>query len=722
MALKPGDTLLNGQYRILRQAGRGGFSFVYLAEDTLLNRRAAIKELIPALVGDEKMIRRFLDEGRATLELTHERIVRTFNVFAERDNYYIVMEYMPGGSLEQRLREYGPLPVDEAVRVAAEVCEGLTCAHKQGIVHCDLKPANILFDASGRAKVADFGIAHASDEMWTRTWRTPEGFVAGTLPYMSPEQADGVRDDPSVDVYALGAVLYRMLTGRTYLEFDQKDTPGATADNVYRIRSQQPVPLKARNPHIPDWLDGVVLKALAKQPENRYPTAKDLRMALMSQGPSAVPAPPAAQTGAAPRPPVNGPKAQAPVRQQERPPGWFWALAAGTATLLLLIAIGAVVLRGCEPGPEKESIARATETAATVVASTQVPTSLPVATLTESTAPAEGPTPTHTSRPTATTTLPESPTPTSTPMPPSNTPTQPAPEAKIAFSAARGDAEADIYIMNPDGSDATQLTFDPGEDSGPDWSPDGEYIAFHSNRSGNSDIYVMLRTGEQHLLRKLTDHPANDYDPSWSPNGQQIVFMSERDGNREIYMMNADGTNVHRLTDTLNGDGAPRSERQPAWSPQGQYIAFESRRTGRAQIYRMLVDGQGQKPLTDSERGYNISPKWSLDGLQIVFASTRDPENQQSNWPEIYVTDLSGDNQTRLTANQADDAAPAWSSDGKRIIFASKRDRCPAMIDDDNCDWDLYTMNPDGTGVYRLTNTPNLSEHNPVWWAPSSLR
>jgi serine/threonine protein kinase len=142
MALNPGDTLSNGHYRIIRQLGRGGFGFVYLAQDTLLGEDVAIKELIPALVGDEVMLKRFLAEAKATMRLTHKQIVRTHNVFSEGGNYYIVMEYMAGGSLEDRLREQGPLPVDGAVRVAAEVCEGLACAHEEGVVHCDLKPHN----------------------------------------------------------------------------------------------------------------------------------------------------------------------------------------------------------------------------------------------------------------------------------------------------------------------------------------------------------------------------------------------------------------------------------------------------------------------------------------------------------------------------------------------------------------------------------------------------
>ena len=140
MALNPGHTLLNGQYRILRLLGRGGFGFVYQAHDALLGEDVAIKELIPALVGDEALLKRFLAEARATMRLTHKRIVRTHNVSSEGGNYYIVMEYMPGGSLEERLRERGALPPDEAVRVAIDVCDGLACAHGAGVIHCDLKP------------------------------------------------------------------------------------------------------------------------------------------------------------------------------------------------------------------------------------------------------------------------------------------------------------------------------------------------------------------------------------------------------------------------------------------------------------------------------------------------------------------------------------------------------------------------------------------------------
>jgi serine/threonine protein kinase len=344
MARNPGDTLLNGQYRIVRLLGQGGFGYVYQAHDALLGEQVALKELIPALVGNEVVFKRFLAEAKATMRLAHDHIVRTHNVFHESDNYYIAMECMAAGSLEDRLKASGALPVGEALAIAAAIAEALSYAHRRGVVHNDLKPANILFAADGTAKVADFGIAHISGETATRTWQTPAGFVAGTLPYMSPEQAEGVRDDPRIDLYALGAVLYRMLTGRLYLDFDQRDTPGATADNVLRIRRRQPRPPSAYNRRLPAWLDSVVLKALAKEPERRYASAADLRAAL-------VPPPP----------------------KKQALPRLFWPLAGGALAVLaaLLVAIG-LLLRPPGNGPAGKTTPPLSRTAVAVVIATAV--------------------------------------------------------------------------------------------------------------------------------------------------------------------------------------------------------------------------------------------------------------------------------------------------------------------------------------------------------------
>ena len=366
--LKPGDTLLNGQYRILRQLGRGGFGYVYHARHTHLREEVAIKELTPGLVGDEQMLRRFIDEARATLRLRHERIVGTQDLVQDRDNYYIIMEYVPGGSLEDRLKSEGPLPQPDVLRVAGDVCQGLDHAHQQGVVHCDLKPANILFAADGTAKVADFGIAHVPEQALTRSWHAPAGFVAGTLPYMSPEQTEGVRDDPRIDIYAMGAGLFRMLTGHTYLDFDTRETPAAQAGNIDRIHQQAPIAPSSRNPGVAEWLDAIVLTALSKRPEYRFDSTQAMADALESRTAPQLTPPPLTPAPALPSPaPVPAPSPAEKHRLSWRPPlwkrysagqgaplpRWFWPATVGAAALLLMIVFGLVALgSGGEPGQQ----------------------------------------------------------------------------------------------------------------------------------------------------------------------------------------------------------------------------------------------------------------------------------------------------------------------------------------------------------------------------------
>jgi serine/threonine protein kinase len=362
MALNPGDTLLNGQYEILRTLGRGGFGHVYLANDRLLGEQVAIKELIPDMGGDETVLKRFLAEARATIRLTHEHIVRTYNVFTQpgpagEARYYIVMEYMPGGSLADRLRQEGALAPAEAARVTAQVCEGLGYAHERGVVHCDLKPGNILFATDPlkggevTAKVADFGIAHFSERLVDRTWHTTLGFVAGTLPYMSPEQIEGVRDDARIDIYALGAVLYRMLTGRSYLEFDQRTTPAAQVDNVARLRSEQPPPPSRYNPRVPRWLDTAVLKALTKDAGDRFATAQEMRRAVLSATEQTrLAAAPPGSPAAAPAKVGHRPPSRSSRRQRSaRPSGssiprLAWFLGGGALLLCAVVAVVAAIL------------------------------------------------------------------------------------------------------------------------------------------------------------------------------------------------------------------------------------------------------------------------------------------------------------------------------------------------------------------------------------------
>lgn len=655
MPLQPGDTLLKGQYRILRLIDQGGFALVYHARDTLLGRDVAIKELMPSAVSDPNWLKRFFVEARATLELRNDHIVATYTLFAESGNRYLVMEYMPGGSLEDALQKRYRLPVDEAVRVAREVCQGLSYAHRRGIVHCDLKPANILFAADGTAKVADFGIAHVtSHDVRSRHWATTGQFVAGTLEYMSPEQADGERADPRIDLYALGALLYHMLTGRPYADFCGGGTLADIAHDLDLVRQFQPAPPSTYNALVPPWLDDLVLRLLAKRPEDRPDTAAEVLALLDPAGPTAQGPPP---------PPPPGPFSA--LRQRHLPAAWPWYVALG-ALLVVLLGIAKVVF--VDPVP-------ATPMPASTASATPTPTLTP--TLTPTPIPTLTPTPTPT------------PAPTQAPTAVSDPPLPPGP-GRIAFASDAADT-LQICIMNVDDRSRSCLTDNGFLNESPAWSPDGQHLAFHSLQDGNFEVYGINADGTGQ--KNLSNHPDPDGSPSWSPDGRRIAFDSNRDGNGEIYVMDADGSGPKNLTNH------PAWDSQPAWSPDGSRLAFMSDRDGNLEIYLMNADGGALTRLTDHP-GDDKSPAWSPNGKHIAFYSNRDGPTT-----DIYVMNADGSGVRRLTNSAASDGSPCWSPDGQRLAFDSDRDG----------NWEIYVMNADSSEQVNLTQSPDEQDHFPAW-------
>jgi len=277
MALRTGVTLKEGRYQIQQLLGQGGFGFVYLAFDWLAEKQVVLKELHPLLVSDGPVLRRFLREGRAMQRLRHPNIVRAEAMFKDHGNHYIVMEYLGAGTLEERMERGRKFSLSRAATVIIPLCDALTYMHQMGVIHCDLNPGNILFDTRSQPKLVDLGIAYVSDKLVHRSWRTERSFAMGTTVYMAPEQFDGVRDDPRVDLYALAAMLYQMLAGRHYLDFALEDTPGVQADNIHLIRHEKPDPI----PGIPGEVNEVLLRALSKSPQERYPTVAIFRQKLI---------------------------------------------------------------------------------------------------------------------------------------------------------------------------------------------------------------------------------------------------------------------------------------------------------------------------------------------------------------------------------------------------------------------------------------------------------
>ena len=263
-----------GKYRVLEPLGRGGMARVYRAYHPQLDRYVAIKVLRPDLVDDEEFLTRFRQEAQAVASLRHPNIVRVFDFEADVDMPFMVMELLAGDSLRTRLRDYRlrgeRIPDGEAVRILLDVLAGLAYAHGEGMIHRDVKPANILLSHRGQAVLSDFGVA----QIVGGTRHTVTGVLMGTLNYMAPEQGlEGVCDVRS-DVYSLGIVFYEILTGRP--PFD-----GETPLAILMKHVNDPLPLPRQvDPSIPEPLERVVLKALAKDPDGRYQSAEEMTQAL----------------------------------------------------------------------------------------------------------------------------------------------------------------------------------------------------------------------------------------------------------------------------------------------------------------------------------------------------------------------------------------------------------------------------------------------------------
>jgi eukaryotic-like serine/threonine-protein kinase len=259
--------LVDNRYRLLRPLGSGGMADVFLAHDAILDRDVALKVMSTRYASDDEFVERFKREAQSAAALSHPNIVSIFDRGESEDGtYYIAMEYLPGGTLKDRILKRGALPAHTAAAVALQMAEALRAAHDRDVIHRDIKPHNILITASGDVKVTDFGIARAaSSSTMTRT-----GHILGTAHYISPEQAMGEPVGPSSDLYSLGVVLYEMLTGE--LPFDA-DTPlGIAMKHV----NGHVVPPKDVNPSVPDGINAITLRLLAKNPEDRYPSDSEL--------------------------------------------------------------------------------------------------------------------------------------------------------------------------------------------------------------------------------------------------------------------------------------------------------------------------------------------------------------------------------------------------------------------------------------------------------------
>jgi predicted Ser/Thr protein kinase len=328
-----------GKYRVIDKIGEGSFGVVYLAEDTLLGERVALKVSFPATEHRAALLK----EAGLLRHMHHDHVVLVFDVNVDGDALYIAMEYLPGGSLKDVLKKRGVLDADVAITIITDVLAAIAYAHHRNVLHRDVKPANILFDAEGRAKLTDFGVARMLETTVAST-------RIGTVPYMAPEQLEGKATFQS-DLYAAGVVLYEMTTGARAFD-GESEYP-----IMKKIERGVFTPPRAVNPAIPPWVEGVILKAMAVDATARFRSAREMAAALGEE----FPPPKAEKIKAGKREPVGplstrkgeniGLRAEPPSIQPgaekertrppkgRKPPAWLWVTFAAALTTLAIIVI-----------------------------------------------------------------------------------------------------------------------------------------------------------------------------------------------------------------------------------------------------------------------------------------------------------------------------------------------------------------------------------------------
>ena len=659
MIIQPGTDI--GRYHILEQLGEGGMAFVYKAFDTRLENEVALKVIRSekfTIENTDRALKRFQIEARKMANLTHPNIVPVIDYGEYEGGPYLVMRYLPGGTLKEKLG--APMNWREAVDLILPIAKALGYAHSEGLVHRDVKPSNILITKSGQPMLSDFGVAKVLEGEETLDL-TVTGMGVGTPEYMAPEQAEGKSIDERADIYSLGVVFYELVTGHKPFE---ADTPMA----VIIKQIHDPLPNPSQYVHeLPQEVERVLFKALAKNPTDRYQSIAEMSKALAKLVHQANGEDPEKKlvdkkrissqieqkTVKEIRAASNEVDAKVYQSKRDRSNPRNWLIASITIAVLIIAVpkgvgkwqeikkktaevVETVLVSSQTYVPEQEKIS-AIETQTAFLAAEKANEGILVTETSsydekELQAPL---TPTETNEPTIGTCQIVY----SSYEKPSfeifiydingsnlrqltkndyrdEEPSLSPDRKQIIFSSNR-DGDLELFTMNLDGSNLSQLTYNDSEDRYPSFSPDGNEIAFTSYADDDGEIYIMNVDGSNQC--KLTDNDSNDYMPLWSPDGSQIAFFSNRDGDREIFIMDRNGNNQYQLTDNHS------SESEPAWSPDGEYIAFVIDLLGDdyvwsdKELFRINSDGSNQRQMTNNVRIDDYSPSWSLDGTQIIF-------------------------------------------------------------------------------------------------------
>lgn len=677
MPLQVGDTLRD-RYKIQQILAQGGMGSIYRAHDESLNIEVAVKE---NLFSSESSTSQFHKEAIILASMRHPNLPRVTDHFViSGQGQYLVMDFIPGEDLKQRITRLGTLPVEEAVLITASVCDALSYLHTltPPILHRDIKPGNIKIHPNGTVFLVDFGLAKVASQ-GEHTSVGAQGLTPG---YAPPEQY-GQGTDPRSDIYSLGATLYTALTNKV-----PENALARALDNAPLT------PVRQINSSVPNELEHVVQKAMAVSPASRYQTAYDFRQELLSASSGAyrtvmssdeIRVQPAAST-------VRSGAAQPPSQPVPAKSGFNCLLVGIIATAVIIlggVTLGGILyfngsldnlIAGRTENTSTLSPAEETNSSALLMISTDTAVPLPSDTVVMNTS-----TPEITETPSATL------TPAATPLG--------GGQGMLAFVSDRS-GMPQIWLMNTDGSDLLQITDMQDGACEPAWSPDGEKISFTSpckrkmDDYEGSSIYIMDADGNNAVPFLPSSSGGGDYAAAWSPDGTRLAYTSLRSGLPHVFVVNLEDKSEIMLSNPSTRD------RRPAWSPDGKWIAFETTRIGHPQIWYIPSDGSDKaREFSVYANGEGTRPTWSNDGRLIYYSMgdqlpwlanrsfevKSNPEHKVADirpiwnvdispdgyWmvfdtllevkdPNVYRMTINGGEQTKLTDDTASDFDPTW--------------------------------------------------------------
>lgn len=632
-----------GIYEIKSELGRGGMATVYRGYDPRFEREVAVKVLPQELLHADPQFRlRFEREAKIIAQLEHSAIVPVYDVGESDGQPYFVMRYMNGGSLSERIKA-GVFTIDEAIQILGAIAPALDEAHSKGIVHRDIKPSNILFDKRGNPYISDFGIAKLSQ---AQAGNVTGSAIIGTPAYMAPEQAQGIEVDGRADIYALGIILFEMLTGKQPYE---ADTPMAVA--IKHITD--PVPqIRQTNPKLPEGMETIIQKAMAKNKSDRFTTAVEMTNALREVARNV--------TTKLAAPLIKSPPEAIPQKKA------FNALFVIVPVVAIAaLAGGFFLFNGTRTPPKTEapvststSAPQATETPTDVSETTAIPIVM------ESTPTETAPAPTETA----------------TQTPPASAPASGGAD-KIAFVANN-----DIWLMNVDGSELKQVTTDGGDKNDLQWLPDGDTLIFISG------LTVKTYNVETDVVDNLTNFPSASSFNAFrvSHDGKQVMIAV----NNEIFVVPFDietMKGVSKKSDLLALDhciipeGRTKSAlivKEARWANDDKLVAWLFKGPTGTDLVSVL-NIQDCTPATidilDTFPGNRFNPPgfqggvmldFDWDGFnQFIFNTVR----RNSGWGELHIYNWETHKPT-LTVNPIEKRCcyrdARWSPDGSYLLFA----------------------------------------------------